>query len=551
MVALRDPPGAPQLFPGRATNRTGAERKLPGPGRLAPGRGRRGTAPRKNRTGPIGLPTGPIGLPTGPIRYRQDRSAYRQVLHGKPIGPVEDVDGTDRLTDRTDRLTDRTDRLTDRSCTEPHGTDRLTDRSDRLTDRSCTDRSAYRQVLHGTDTGPIGLHRTGTDRLTDRSCDTVKPNHRTDRLTDRTCTEPHRTFGLPTGPIGLPTGPIGLPTGPVGLPDRTNRASRTAWSGGPAPRTARSRARRATPSPRPAPLSACPAPPSPRAATPAPPTAFRPPRGAAGAPLRRHRRAGDPGRAAPAPGRDTGYIAPVPEPPQSPGFPAGTIVLDKYRVLRELGVGGMSLVMCAEHVTLGTKVAMKFLLPELAKLADAPVRFVREATAATRIQERARGAGPRRGHAPRRAAVHGDGVPGGQGPRPLRQEGKRFAVEEAVDLVVQAAEALSRAHAAGVIHRDVKPSNLFLTRRADGSALVKVLDFGISKVIEDLQGQPASSPRRPRSWDRRSTCRSSRCTRPRPSTTARTSTRSASRSTSCSRARTPYGPSPSPSSASR
>jgi serine/threonine protein kinase len=50
--------------------------------------------------------------------------------------------------------------------------------------------------------------------------------------------------------------------------------------------------------------------------------------------------------------------------------------------------------------------------------------------------------------------------------------------------VLQAAEAVAEAHSLGIIHRDLKPANLFLTVRADGSALVKVLDFGISKATE-------------------------------------------------------------------
>ena len=49
------------------------------------------------------------------------------------------------------------------------------------------------------------------------------------------------------------------------------------------------------------------------------------------------------------------------------GFAPGTVLLDRYRVIRELGVGGMSQVVCAEHISLGRKVAMKFLLPELAE----------------------------------------------------------------------------------------------------------------------------------------------------------------------------------------
>ena len=167
------------------------------------------------------------------------------------------------------------------------------------------------------------------------------------------------------------------------------------------------------------------------------------------------------------------------------GFVPGTVLLDKYRVLRELGTGGMSLVVCAEHIALGTKVAMKFLLPELASLPDAPQRFEREAMAATRFESenvaRVLDVGRLPGGPPYMVLEYLEGQDLG---RYVRQ-GKRFAVGEAIELVVQAADALARAHAAGVIHRDVKPSNLFLTRRPDGSPLLKVLDFGISKVVEE------------------------------------------------------------------
>ncbi len=183
--------------------------------------------------------------------------------------------------------------------------------------------------------------------------------------------------------------------------------------------------------------------------------------------------------------RDKRYIGGVTVPAEDGGIVPGTVLLDKYRVLRELGVGGMSLVVCAEHIALGTKVAMKFLLPELAMLPDAPQRFLREATAATRFKSenvaRVIDVSTLPDGTPYMVMEYLEGKDLGRYVR----EGKRFAVPEAIDLVVQAADALARAHAAGVIHRDVKPSNLFLTQRPDGSPLLKVLDFGISKVIEE------------------------------------------------------------------
>lgn len=168
----------------------------------------------------------------------------------------------------------------------------------------------------------------------------------------------------------------------------------------------------------------------------------------------------------------------------------GTVLIDRYRVLRDLGYGGMSWVLCAEHVSLRTKVAIKLLLPELSALPDSPQRFEREALAATRVTSEhvARvldvgtlpSPGPRAG-TPYMVMEYLEGKDLGR----LVREGKRFSPAEAIDLVVQAADALSRAHGAGVVHRDVKPSNLFLTARPDGTPLLKVLDFGISKVVED------------------------------------------------------------------
>jgi eukaryotic-like serine/threonine-protein kinase len=185
-------------------------------------------------------------------------------------------------------------------------------------------------------------------------------------------------------------------------------------------------------------------------------------------------------------------------------FPPGTVLLDKYRIVRELGMGGMGVVLSADHLQLGTRVALKFLLPEFAVQPDAAQRFVREARAATRIRSEhvARvldvgalpGAlvglpaprGPDGAEAPQPGVPfivmeYLDGVDLG---RHLKS-GAQLTIHEAIDFAVQAAEALAQAHAAGVIHRDVKPANLFLSRGADGTPVVKMLDFGIAKVVEE------------------------------------------------------------------
>jgi serine/threonine-protein kinase len=171
-------------------------------------------------------------------------------------------------------------------------------------------------------------------------------------------------------------------------------------------------------------------------------------------------------------------------------LPPGLVLLGKYRVIGTIGVGGMGVVISAEHLQLHSKVAVKFMLPALVAHASVVKRFVNEARAASRIQSehvaRVLDVGSMTGE-----GLPDDGVPymvmeylQGRDLSQLVRSGKRLPVHEAVDFVVQASEALAQAHKVGIIHRDIKPANLFLADY-EGRKVVKVLDFGISKILDE------------------------------------------------------------------
>jgi serine/threonine-protein kinase len=169
------------------------------------------------------------------------------------------------------------------------------------------------------------------------------------------------------------------------------------------------------------------------------------------------------------------------EAPQSPVRP-GDVLAGKYRVERVLGVGGMGVVVAALHLQLDERVALKFLLQEALANQEAVARFSREARAAVKIKSehvaRVIDVGSLDNGAPYMVMEY---LEGQDLSHVLRQRGP-LPVEEAVTYVLQACEAIAEAHALGIIHRDLKPSNLFLASRPDGRSIVKVLDFGISKV---------------------------------------------------------------------
>ena len=165
----------------------------------------------------------------------------------------------------------------------------------------------------------------------------------------------------------------------------------------------------------------------------------------------------------------------------------GEVLAGKYEVARLLGAGGMGVVVEARHVQLGQRVALKFLLSDECRSKEAIGRFLREGRAAVRIKSehvaRVTDVGTLENGAP---FIVMEYLEGEDLSNILARRGALF-VTEAVDYVLQAAEAIAEAHSLGIIHRDLKPANLFLTQRADGSPLIKVLDFGISKIDNDPQ----------------------------------------------------------------
>ncbi|MBN8612845.1 MAG: serine/threonine protein kinase, partial [Deltaproteobacteria bacterium] len=162
----------------------------------------------------------------------------------------------------------------------------------------------------------------------------------------------------------------------------------------------------------------------------------------------------------------------------------GTLVDGRYRVTATIARGGMGAVYDALDMRLERAVALKLLRPELAAEQEARKRFEREALMAARL-----------GH-PNIAQVLdfgrlGDGtsfmvmerVPGETLARLLERE-RRVVPLRAADIVRQGLEGLEAAHAAGIVHRDIKPGNVMTLREAGGRDVVKVLDFGVARLME-------------------------------------------------------------------
>jgi serine/threonine-protein kinase len=167
----------------------------------------------------------------------------------------------------------------------------------------------------------------------------------------------------------------------------------------------------------------------------------------------------------------------------------GDVLAGRYVVDRVLAVGGMGTVVAARHVQLGHKVALKFLHQTSKESGSAEKelvgRFLVEAKAAARLKSEhvvhVSDVGTLENGVPFMVMEFLEGCDLGD---VLAREGP-LPMELAVEYILQACEGLAEAHAARIVHRDLKPQNLFRTQRPDGSPLIKVLDFGVSKALAD------------------------------------------------------------------
>jgi eukaryotic-like serine/threonine-protein kinase len=169
--------------------------------------------------------------------------------------------------------------------------------------------------------------------------------------------------------------------------------------------------------------------------------------------------------------------------PGDPGDPWLDRVLDdRYRIVERLGEGGMGAVFIAEHLKLHKRVAIKVIRAELAGNGEVAARFAREAMATARFEHPHVASAIDYGTLPEGGAYLVMQLVRGQPLRNLLEAQNRLTWPKACELLAQVADALSAARGAGIVHRDLKPENIVVETREDGTALVKILDFGIAHV---------------------------------------------------------------------
>jgi serine/threonine protein kinase len=186
----------------------------------------------------------------------------------------------------------------------------------------------------------------------------------------------------------------------------------------------------------------------------------------------------------------------APPPFRDPIFKPGEVLDGRYRIVKVIGEGGMGTVYLAEHVLIHRRVAVKVLHPEYATDAEVIERFMNEARAAGTLGHpnivESTDMGFARDQLPYIVFEYLEGSP-------LSDEVYRLrglTVRRALRIAHQIASALESAHAAGIVHRDLKSDNVILTHRDDVADHVKVIDFGISRFTEAEQQTAGGGGRR-------------------------------------------------------
>ena len=160
----------------------------------------------------------------------------------------------------------------------------------------------------------------------------------------------------------------------------------------------------------------------------------------------------------------------------------GSVVADRYHIIKKLGEGGMGTVYLAEHVKMGRKSALKVMNPGMNQDPDAIARFNREAANASRLSHPNICAIYDFGETPEGLIYLAMEFIEGQSLTALIEAAHGMSAPRAASIIHQAADALGVAHDAGIVHRDLKPDNIMIMKGRDGSDVVKVVDFGIAKA---------------------------------------------------------------------
>jgi serine/threonine protein kinase len=169
----------------------------------------------------------------------------------------------------------------------------------------------------------------------------------------------------------------------------------------------------------------------------------------------------------------------------------GVIVSGRYKILRRIGEGGMGIVYEAEHVVIEKRVALKVLREDFSRRPELVERFRQEARSASRIGHENIVDISDFGETPSGANYFVMEMLNGEDLAMLLAREGSLNPEFAVSVVLQCCKGLGAAHAKGIVHRDMKPENIFLIEREGRCDVVKLVDFGIAKMSDvETPGAP-------------------------------------------------------------